>query len=82
MKIPFLYKFRYIIISLVLFECAGINAQGPDPYGLMAKAGERLDTIEDYSVNVKIMVYVDYISIPPKDVSLYYKKPGKIRFVS
>lgn len=58
------------------------NGQAVDPLRLIEKVRERIDTIEDYSANVRIIVYVSYINIPPKEVSVFFKKPDKIKFVS
>lgn len=61
-----------------------VHAQliNPDPYPIIDSLSYKLDLIEDYSAEIEIEVDVDFISMPVKHATIYYKKPDKIKFKS
>lgn len=70
-------------LTLIFFWTpAGISGQQADPYAILDSVKLHLESVYDYSAEMEINVYVDFISIPTKHATVFYKKPDKIRFKS
>jgi outer membrane lipoprotein-sorting protein len=75
-------KTIYIAILLFTISMLGIHAQDTDPYALLNNLKSRFDKIRDYSADMEIKVDVDFIKMPVKHATIYYKQPDKIKFKS
>ncbi|MCD4737516.1 MAG: hypothetical protein K8R53_15855 [Bacteroidales bacterium] len=72
-----------ILIVLIVQTCFTTTfSQDTDPYGIIDSLLAKSNRIQDYSADVRVIVHVDFLQIPPKDVKLYYKQPDKIKFHS
>jgi len=70
------------IISLVLLTCFSLFSQTQDPEIILDRVKAEFNKIEDYTVDVKIKVDVDFLKIPEREAKIYYKKPDKIHVES
>lgn len=68
---------------LILFLTAlPLFAQSKDPDLMIKKLKEGFSKINDYQVDVKIKVDVDFIKVPDCHAKIYYKQPDKMHFES
>jgi hypothetical protein len=75
---------RYIILLILVSGC-WLNsgyAQNKDPEVILNSLREQFMTIQDFTANVEIKINVDFINIPDKYATLYFKKPDKLKFKS
>ncbi|MEZ5082990.1 MAG: hypothetical protein R2750_06030 [Bacteroidales bacterium] len=74
-----------IFISLLLF-LAMINkiiySQETDPYQIIDSLRTKLESIHDYQAEIEIEVDVEFIKMPVKHATIYFKQPDKIKFRS
>jgi len=68
------------IIIFILFT-VNIFAQ-KDPYEILRNVNDNFESIEDYSVDVKVKIDVDFLRVPETEAKIYFKKPDKIKFAS
>ena len=70
------------IIFIVLVFCLSAFSQSKDPEKILDSVKAEFNKIEDYTVDVKIIVDVDFLKIPEREAKIYYKKPDKIHVES
>jgi len=70
------------IISLVLLYCASLISQVKDPELILKRIKEEFNRMEDYSVDVKIKVDVDFLKMPDREAKIFFKQPDKIHIES
>lgn len=58
------------------------SAQPNDPDVILKRVLESFNKIEDYEVNVKIKVDVDFLKVPDTEAKIYFKQPDKVQFES
>ncbi|MBN2174251.1 MAG: hypothetical protein JW731_08975 [Bacteroidales bacterium] len=74
---------RIIIIFSILFTWFDpLNAQGPNPYAVIDSLRSGLEKIQDYQADMEIEVDVDFIKMPVKHATIYFKQPDKFKFKS
>lgn len=76
---------KYLIPALIILHAIGASpaiGQDQDPYEIIQNMKNKMDEIHDYSADVEIEVDVDFIKMPIKHATLFYKKPDKIKFKS
>jgi outer membrane lipoprotein-sorting protein len=72
----------YRILSLViLFYTIGFS-QPKNPEIILEKVKKEFEKIEDYQVDVKIKVDVDFLKMPDREATIFYKKPDKFHIDS
>ncbi len=71
-----------IILFAYLFIHFPVSGQEPDPEKIIEKIKQHIDPIHDYSVDMEITVNVDFIKIPVKHATMYFKQPDKVKFKS
>ena len=74
--------FLIFTFILVLPGTNKISAQEIDPYEIINSVKTVTDQIKDYTADVEIEVDVDFINIPIKHASIYFKAPDKVKFKS
>lgn len=73
----------YIKLSLTVFIITvSLFAQKPDPEVILENVKKEFEKIDDYQVNVKIKVDVEFLKIPERQAKIYYKKPDKLQIES
>lgn len=70
-----------ILIPFILLELIA-KSQEPDPYEIIDSLKSKVNAIADYQVDIEIEVDVDFIKMPIKHATMYYKQPDKIKFKS
>jgi outer membrane lipoprotein-sorting protein len=71
-----------LLFILTAFLCSYSSAQETDPYKILDEVIRKSQTIHDYQADVEIEVDVDFIRMPVKHATAYYKQPDKVRFKS
>ena len=71
-----------VLIILCLIGFQPVVGQEPNPDSLIKKLIEKIEKIESYKVDVEIEVDVEFINMPVKHATMYYKQPDKIKFKS
>ncbi|MCX6233526.1 MAG: hypothetical protein NT175_02220 [Bacteroidetes bacterium] len=70
------------VIFCSAFLCFYSLAQESDPYQILGNVTKNLDRIKDYQADVEIELDVDFIRMPVKHATAYYKQPDKVTFKS
>jgi hypothetical protein len=75
---------RKILIIIISFFIGWNSSftQEPDPYVIVDSLKIKLLEIEDYQADIEIEVDVDFIKMPVKHATIYYKQPDKVKFKS
>jgi len=72
----------YRILSFVILLCFPGFPQTKNPEAILEKVKLEFEKIEDYQVDVKIKVDVDFLKMPDRDATIFYKKPDKFHIDS
>ena len=72
----------YKIFICVMVFTAVICTQVSNPEEILEKVKLEFERVEDYQVDVKIKVDVDFLKMPDREATIYYKKPDKIHIDS
>ena len=72
--------FRILFLS-ILFGVYGFS-QKPDPDTILENVKNQFDEIEDYQVDIKVKVDIDFLKMSDRKATLFYKKPDKIHIES
>ena len=67
---------------LILLPFVGFTQNDPDPYAIIDSLKTRVFSVHDYQVDIEIEVDVDFINMPVKHATMFYKQPDKIKFKS
>lgn len=70
------------IFPFVLLFSLCVFTQSKDPEKILEKVKAEFDRIEDYTVDVKIKVDVDFLKMPDREAKIFYKKPDKVQIES
>lgn len=68
----------FIILLLSRFTVYAQEEAEP----ILNQIKQKLNSIEDYSVDVEVSVNMDFLKMPKSKAKLYYKKPDKFKFHS
>ncbi len=70
-------------VTLFIFLLAFYTfSQSKDPNIILNNVKEKFNRINDYEVNVRIKVDVDFLKAPESEAKIYFKQPDKIHFES
>ncbi|MEO8398885.1 MAG: hypothetical protein ABI550_03610, partial [Ignavibacteriaceae bacterium] len=69
-------------ILMFLFSAFLIFPQIKDPDLILENVKKNFSQINDYEVNVKIKVDVDFLKVPETQAKIFFKEPGKIHIES
>ena len=72
----------YKIFISVLILTAVICSQEKNPEAMLDKVKLEFEKVEDYQVDVKIKVDVDFLKMPDREATIYYKRPDKFHIDS
>lgn len=74
----------YHIVVVVYCSILGgfVSAQEADPYEILEKMKAITDQVSDYTADLEIEVDVDFIKMPVKHATIYFKRPDKVKFKS
>lgn len=65
------------VLPAVFFAVA---VQAQDANALIQKVKQKLDQVKDYEAKGKMKTNVAFLKVPVADITLYFKKPDKIKF--
>lgn len=74
--------FLFLLITLAFTNLNKISAQMSDPYKIIDHVKSVNNQVKDYIADVEIEVDVDFINIPVKHATIYFKSPDKVKFKS
>jgi len=79
---------RFLISSLVLRIClvtaccllatSGISARPLTAQGILKRAADEYDRVQDYTTDLKVSVSSPNVNVPEMNIRVYYKKPDKL----
>jgi outer membrane lipoprotein-sorting protein len=72
----------YKIFVSVLILSTVIFSQEKNPEAMLEKVKLEFEKVEDYQVDVKIKVDVDFLKMPDREATIYYKSPDKFHIDS
>ena len=67
--------------ALFLFSLS-VFAQNPDPDKILDNVKKEFEKVDDYQVNVQIHVDVEFLKMPDRQATIFYKKPDKLHIES
>jgi len=70
------------LFILCLIGIQSLSGQEPNPDSLINRVLFEIEKVKSYKVDVEIEVDVDFINMPVKHATMYYKHPDKIKFKS
>ncbi len=68
-----------IKIALLLFIWQAAFAQGADGQAILQKVRAKLNRVQDYSVDIRVKVDINFLKVKEMNARLYYKKPDKTK---
>ncbi len=71
-----------ILFILCLISIRSLSGQEPNPDSLISKVLFEIEKVKSYKVDVEIEVDVEFINMPIKHATMFYKHPDKIKFKS
>jgi len=72
----------YKVFTIVLILTIVMFSQVKNPEEILEKVKLEFENIEDYQVDVKIKVDVDFLKMPDREATIFYKKPDKFHIDS
>lgn len=69
---------KIVSALFILLTTASVQAQDAD--ALVQKVKQKLDQVRDYEAKGKMKTNVAFLKVPVADITLYFKKPEKIKF--
>ena len=70
-----------ILAGIMRAPCAPAQPS-PDTAALIAAVKAQYDRIQDYTVDIRAVVKMTGLSVPPMDAVMYFKKPDRVRLKS
>ena len=70
-----------ILLFVIIFSSV-VHLQPKDPDVILERVKKEFEKIDDYQVDVKIKVDVNFLKMPDRDATIYYKKPDKFHIDS
>src|SRR3982751_3887183 len=67
--------FFYLLLAIVFVK----NGKAQDAAALVQKVKAKLDKVNDYEAAGEMKTNVSFMKVPPAQVKVYFKKPGKIK---
>ena len=68
-----------LIITLFSALVLGFNAKSQDVNVLITKVKNNIDRVNDYVATARMVTNVSFLKVPDADVSVYFKKPNKLK---
>ena len=83
MKLISVRKLKYIFLFLmVFFYTSEFSPQSKNPNEILDGVKQAFKVIEDYEVDIKIKIDVQFLKVPDSEAKLYFKQPDKIHVES
>jgi outer membrane lipoprotein-sorting protein len=83
MQMIIIRKLKFVFLFLIIiFSVSEIFPQSKDPEEILDRVKAAFNMIEDYEVDIKIKIDVDFLKVPDSEAKLYFKQPNKIHVES
>ena len=73
---------KYQLFLIILIFSVAALAQKKDPEQILEKVKTEFNKIEDYTVDVKVKLDVDFLKMPDREAKIFFKKPDIIHIES
>ena len=68
---------KILTTLIVIVFSSVLHLQPKDPEAILEKVKKEFEKVEDYKVDVKIKIDIDFLKMPDREATIYYKKPDK-----
>lgn len=68
-----------IVFTLFIALVVGFNSKAQDVNVLITKVKNNIDRVNDYVATARMITNVSFLKVPDADVSVYFKKPNKLK---
>jgi hypothetical protein len=75
-------SFKLVFTIQILFLMLPVVLLAQDAEGYLDRVKAGYDQIKDYQADIQIKVDVDFIRMPVKNATMYFKQPDKVKFKS
>ncbi len=76
-------KLKFVFLFLMFFITVNeFSPQSTDPDEILEGVKEAFTKIEDYEVDIRVIIDVDFLKVPDSEAKLYFKQPNKIHVES
>ncbi len=76
-------KLKFVFLFLMFFITVNeFSPQSTDPDEILEGVKEAFKKIEDYEVDIRVKIDVDFLKVPDSEAKLYFKQPNKIHVES
>jgi len=76
-------KLKFVFLfMMIFFSVSEFSPQSKDPDEILDKVKEAFKKIEDYEVDIRVKIDVDFLKVPDSEAKLYFKQPNKIHVES
>ena len=76
-------KLKFVFLFLMFFITVNeFSPQSTDPDEILDGVKEAFTKIEDYEVDIRVIIDVDFLKVPDSEAKLYFKQPNKIHVKS
>lgn len=69
------------LLAMLFFVQVGF-AQSKDGQEIIDKVKKKFGEVKDYQVDVKIIVDVNFLKVPPTEAKIFFKQPDKVKIKS
>lgn len=69
------------LLALLFFVQTGFT-QSKDGSEIIEKVKKKFSLVKDYQVDVKIVVDVNFLKVPPTEAKIFFKQPDKVKIKS
>jgi outer membrane lipoprotein-sorting protein len=69
-------------LILILLMFAAVHAQNKDPELILNEVKNEFSKIEDYEVDVKIKIDINFLKVPESKAKIFFKQPDKVKLNS
>jgi len=71
---------KFLLAMILFFQMS--FAQSKDGTEVIEKVKRKFNQVKDYQVDVKIIVDVNFLKIPPTEAKIFFKQPDKVKIKS
>ena len=83
MQMIIMRKLKFVFLFLMIFiTVSEFFPQSKDPDEILDRVKEAFKKIEDYEVDIRVKIDVEFLKVPDSEAKLYFKQPKKIHVES
>jgi outer membrane lipoprotein-sorting protein len=73
---------RLLPFIIIVFGTGPVSGGTPSGEEILGRVEENFRGVDDYTVTLEITVDLERLSVPPMNVTMYFKQPDKVHFSS